>query len=144
MQEEKGGTPIRDPTREWVEDIMLDWGLEDIKPNKGNFTWSNKQLGPRHITTRLDRFLVHNSFLDFGLRATSKILPHYVSDHKPILLDLSQERNLGPIPFCFSLLWIQQEGFQDIVSQSWNMPIQGYPFYVMEEKLRILKRSLKN
>jgi hypothetical protein len=38
MQEEKGGTPIRDPTREWVEDTMLDWGLEDIKPNKGNFT----------------------------------------------------------------------------------------------------------
>lgn len=50
----KGGTPVRDPTREWVEDIMLDWGLEDIKPNKGNFTWSNKWLGSGHITTRLD------------------------------------------------------------------------------------------
>ena len=82
---------VKDPAIEWVEDIMLDWGLEDIKPSKGKYIWYNKRFGPRHIATCLDRFLVQNSFLDFGLKATSKILPHYVSDHKPILLDLSLE-----------------------------------------------------
>ena len=95
---------------------MLDWGLEDIKPSKGKYTWSNKILGSGYIAAHLDRFLVQNSFLDFGLKATSKILPHYVSYHKPIPLDLSLERKLGPIPFRFSPIWIQQEGFQDIVS----------------------------
>ena len=32
VQEKKGGSIVRDPTREWVEDITLDWYMEDIKP----------------------------------------------------------------------------------------------------------------
>ena len=141
--ENKRGTLVRDPAREWVEDIMLAWGLEHINPSKWKYTSSNKRLGSGHIAGHLDRFIVQNSFLDFFLKATSKILPHYVSDHKPIHLDLSLERNLGPIPFLFYLIWIQQEGFQDIVSQAWILHVRGSPFYMMEEKLRILKRSLK-
>ena len=38
LWEKKGGYPVRDPAREWVEDIMLDWELEDIKPTSGKFT----------------------------------------------------------------------------------------------------------
>ena len=29
--EKKGGTLVRDPSREWVEDIILGWDLLDIK-----------------------------------------------------------------------------------------------------------------
>ena len=36
--EKKGGTPVRDPAREWVKDIILGWDLIDINPVKGNFT----------------------------------------------------------------------------------------------------------
>ena len=84
--EKKGGTLVRDPSREWVEDIILGWDLLDIKPAKGIFTWTNKRNGPGHVAARLDRFLVHSTFLDFGLLASSKILPHCISDHKPVLL----------------------------------------------------------
>ena len=98
-KEKKGGSLVRDPAREWVEDLMLGWELEDIKPTSGKFTWSNKRVGPNHIAARLDRFLVQSSFLTCGLMATSKILPNYTSDHKPILLELSLDGNLGPIPF---------------------------------------------
>jgi hypothetical protein len=133
--EKKGGSPVRDPAREWVEDLILDWDLEDIKPAKGKYTWTNKRLGLGHIAACLDRFLVQSTFLTLGLVATSKILPNYVSDHKPILLDLSSEKNLGPIPFRFSPIWIHQEGFQEIVSTAWSEQVQGSPFYVWEEKL---------
>ena len=64
-----------------------------------------------HIAAQLDRFLVQSSFLTFGLMASYKSLPNYTSDHKPILLDFSFEKNLGPIPFRFSSIWISQEGF---------------------------------
>ena len=104
--EKKGGLLVRDPSREWVEDIILGWDLLDIKPAKGIFTWTNKRIGPGHVAARLDRFLVHSNFLSLGLLATSKILPHSTSDHKPILLDLSPDQNLGPIPFRFSSLWL--------------------------------------
>jgi hypothetical protein len=36
--EKKGGTIVRDPIREWVEDTILDWELEDIKPSRGKYT----------------------------------------------------------------------------------------------------------
>lgn len=143
LDEKKGGSIVRDPAREWVEDIMLGWDLEDIKPSSGKFTWSNKRIAPNHIAARLDRFLVHTSFLTCGLMASSKILPNLTSDHKPILLELSLDNNFGPIPFRFSPLWIQQEGFQEVVSESWKKPVLGSPFFVWEEKIRVLKRNLK-
>ena len=142
--EKKGGSIVRDPSREWVEDIILGWDLIDIKPSRGIFTWTNKSLGLGHIASRLDRFLVHSSFLSLGLHASSKIIPNCVSDHKPILLDLSLEEKLGPIPFRFSPLWIQQEGFYHLVSSSWNQKITGNPSFTWEEKLRRLKHELKN
>eukprot|EP00253_Pinus_taeda_P024211 PITA_24211 len=76
--------------------------------------------------------------------ATSKILPNYTSDHKPILLELSLDGNLEPIPFRFISLWIHQEGFQEVVSEAWNRKVhEGSPFFVWEEKMRRLKRELK-
>ena len=36
--EKKGGSPIRDQSREWLEDIFLGWDLIDIKPSIGKFT----------------------------------------------------------------------------------------------------------
>jgi hypothetical protein len=46
LGEKKGGSIVRDPCREWAEDIILDWDLEDIKPPRGKYTWSNKRTGP--------------------------------------------------------------------------------------------------
>lgn len=56
--EKRGGTVVRDPAREWVEELIQDWDLMDVKPSKGNFTWTNKRTRPGHIAARLDRFLI--------------------------------------------------------------------------------------
>ena len=144
MEEKKGGSIVRDPDREWVEDIMLDWDLEDIKPSRGNFTWTNKRVGLGHIASQLDSFLVQISFLLLGLIFLSKILLHIVSYHKPILLELSQDKNLGPIPFKFSPSWLHYEGFHDLVAKVWNEKDYGSPFFVWEENLRKLKKVLKD
>jgi hypothetical protein len=143
MSEKKGGMLIRDPAREWVEDLILDWDMEDIKPSKGRFTWTNKRIGPGHIAAHLDRFLVQSSFLTLGLFASSKILPAYTFDHKPISLTLSSGENLGPISFWFSPLWTSIDGFMEMVAESRNKNVFGSPFYVWEEKLRRLKGYLK-
>jgi hypothetical protein len=64
--EKKGSSPVRDPAREWVEDLTIDWDLEDVKRDRGKYTWSNKRVGSGHIATQLDIFLVQSSFLTFG------------------------------------------------------------------------------
>ena len=44
-EECRGGTKIRDPFGERLEDLISFWGLTDIKPKNGNFTWNNKKNG---------------------------------------------------------------------------------------------------
>jgi hypothetical protein len=107
---------VRDPAREWVEDLISNWDLEDIKPTKGKYMWTSKRIGPGHIAARLDRFLVQSSFLILGLTPTSLILPHNVLDHKPILLEISCDKNHGPIPFRFSPTWPQDKDFLKLVT----------------------------
>jgi hypothetical protein len=53
------------------------------------------------------------------------------------------EENLGPIPFRFSPLWADREGFMDTVSKSWSIFVNGSPNYVWEHKLKATKTALK-
>ena len=80
-KEKRGGSIVRDPLRENVEDIMRDWDLEDVKPAQGLYTWTNRRTGPGHIAARLDRFLVQQSFFVLGFRSDSSILAFIISDH---------------------------------------------------------------
>jgi len=105
--------------------------------------WTNRRIYPGHIAARLDRFLVQSSLLLLGLIEKAKILPYSVSDHKPIRLEINKDQVRGPIPFRFSLIWIQDKDFLDLVSKTWANIVQGSAFYVSEEKIRRLKKSLK-
>ena len=96
---------VKDPIKKIVDEIILDWDLMDIKPSTGKYTWNNKRIGPRHIAARLDRFLIQDTFLLLRLNLSSKILPFGGSDHKPILLEMVNGKNLGPIPFRFNPMW---------------------------------------
>ena len=44
--EKRGGSIVRDPTREWVDDLMQDRDLLDIKPSNGKYTWSKQKSRP--------------------------------------------------------------------------------------------------
>jgi hypothetical protein len=127
-----------------VEDLISAWDLIDIKPVKGLYTWTNKRVGPGHIAARLDRFLVQSSFLTLGLIASSEILPHSISDHKPVRLEFKTDQGQGPIPFRFNPSWIQDKDFLRLVSSVWTSKVKGSAFYVWEEKLRRLKTALKS
>ena len=96
LEEKKGGSKVRDPFGERLEDIMTSRRLVDIKQKKGKYTWSNKRTGLGHIAARLDRILVSSSFLDKPLMSVSRLLVSAASDHKPILFSLEPIDNLGP------------------------------------------------
>ena len=113
--ERKGGVKVRDPFGERLEDLASQWGLTDIKPKNGVFTWSNKRIGPGHIATRLDRVLVSTHLLRNLPFPESKLLCSAVSDHKPLCLFFPPVENLGPLPFRFNHLCLESEGVQDII-----------------------------
>ena len=54
QDEKRGGSLVRDPIRETVDEIILECDLMDVKPSTGKYTWNNKRIGPGHIAARLD------------------------------------------------------------------------------------------
>ena len=143
VKEKRGGISSRDPLLPMVEELSQTWDMMDFNPARGIYTWSNNRTGLEHISARLDRFLVQSSIMMNNKIITTKILPKLTSDHKPIQLLLEEEEDLGPIPFRFSPLWIEREGFLDTVKKAWSKPISGSTSYVWEQKLKETKYALK-
>eukprot|EP00253_Pinus_taeda_P020773 PITA_20773 len=73
----------------------------------------------------------------------TKILPKITSDHKPILIFLKKEEDLGPLPFRFSPLWAGKDGFLETVQAAWRIEVYGSPSFVWEQKLKNVKATLK-
>ena len=143
-KEKAGGVYGRDPMLNWVDKFILSWVLIDYKPKRGRFTWSNNIIGATNISARLDHFLVHSSLLADKTIISSSILPKISSDHKPILLQIEDEEDLGPIPFRFSPLWKDRDGFMSIVTIAWDLLVVGSPNFVWERKLKNIKVALKD
>ena len=127
-----------------VEELIQQWDLLDFKTKKGFYTWTNNRLGTEHISTRLDIFLLENMLLLEKKLISPKILPWFSSDHKPILLQLEEEENLGPIPSRFNPLWIEKDDFMETIMSAWSSPISRSPSYVWEQKLKATKIALKD
>ena len=87
-------------------------------------------MGPRRISAILDRFMIQRSFLLLGVNASSKILPFGGLDHKPIILEIKNEQNLGPIPLCFSPLWDKHKDFMGLLAETWYVPVSGSTSYM--------------
>lgn len=125
--EKREGSVVRDPTREWAEDLLQDWDLLDIKPSSSKFSWSNKRVGLGHIAASLDRFFIQISFLLLGLEPRMHILASSVSDHKPVKLELLAHLDLGPIPFRFNPLWVKDPLFMQTVKECWSSLSKVHP-----------------
>ena len=142
-KEKCGGNWDKDPFLELVDSLIQSSDLLDIKPKKGRFTWTNNRVGTARISARLDRFLAQSMLLD-DFVLTSTIFPKVTTDHHPIGLCLEKEENLGPILFRFNPIWVEREGFGELISHVWSQFIVGSPSYVWEQKLKLTKIALKS
>eukprot|EP00253_Pinus_taeda_P017122 PITA_17122 len=143
-KEKKGGIQSRDPFIDTVGNLILRWDLVDFKPMKGKYTWTNNRTGENHISARLDRFLMRSSLMMDNRIVFTKILPKLTSDHKPILLCLKEEEDLGPLPFRFNPLWAGKDWLLEIVQAAWMTEVIGSPSFVWEQKLKNTKKALKD
>ena len=119
-----------------MEDLMAELDLMEPPLKNGKYTWSNKRTSPRHIITRLDMFMISLPFLQKDLLLTSRSIPSKTSYHKLISLQLSTSEKLGPIPFRFNPLWLNDAKALEITQIAWNSNITGSPSYIWEDKLR--------
>nr|GEY59785.1 nucleotide-binding alpha-beta plait domain-containing protein [Tanacetum cinerariifolium] len=92
-------------------------GLEEVPLGGSAYTWCHKSATKM---SKLDRFLVSENLLIMRLNITAITLERYISDHRPILLREAMF-DYGPIPFLFYRYWLEVDGFNKLVRDSWSV-----------------------
>ncbi|XP_058756625.1 uncharacterized protein LOC131629842 [Vicia villosa] len=113
-------------------------------PTVGNFlTWSNGRKGRNLTEKRLDRAICNTDFLDACCTLVCSTLPRFKSDHFPILLTFEVDKISFKSQFKFLRMWSSHNDCINIIQSSWNVNVTGCPMFILDRKLRILKKNLK-
>lgn len=96
LEDNYGGVRRLEPEGYILREIEEDHRLIDLKPQNGNFTWTNRRYGVQHIACHLDHFLVHENIYLTRLSLDSNILLIYGSDHWPLCLEIYVANRILP------------------------------------------------
>lgn len=115
-QAERFGSVFNQRQADYFNEFILDVDLVDIPLGGYSFTWTDKLASKM---SKLDRFLVSESFLDVFHEIAAVILEKFLPDHRPILLK-EKVTDYGPTPFRFFNSWLDMEGFNELVAETWQ------------------------
>lgn len=93
--------------------------------------------------SKLDRYLVSDSFLDSFPHATGIILEKGTPDYRPILLK-EYVVDFGPTPFRFFNSWLEMDGFHKLVVDTWTNDgiVEANGLISFKKKLQYLKGAI--
>ena len=107
----------------------------------GDFMWSSSGHDP--LASRLDHFLVSADWEEFFVDMIQKRMSTLLSDHFPICLETSVSVR-GKSPFRFENMWLEFEGFADLIKEWWGeVQVQGFASFIVAKKLQYIKEKLK-
>lgn len=99
--EKLGGSSIWDSSKDFFNTRILDSDLEDLSFKGCQFTSSNKRCEGDFISSKLDRVLVNEKWLEAHPNSFTTFLPSGVSDHSPTLMNLDPNLPSSKKPFKF-------------------------------------------
>ncbi|CAL0325442.1 unnamed protein product [Lupinus luteus] len=142
-QDERRGISSRLNFSECAEfaQFIEDMELFDLPLIGTKFTWF---LSNGSAMSRLDRFLVNDNWLLRWGHLVQLGLKRTFSDHCPILLK-NDVPDWGPSPFRTNNCWFSDSEFGKFVEEEWNnLVVSSRSSFVLKEKLKCLKMSLKS
>nr|GFC06021.1 RNA-directed DNA polymerase, eukaryota [Tanacetum cinerariifolium] len=94
--------------------------------------------------SKLDRFLVSDGFLSLFPHTSAVCLDRHLSDHRPILLR-EFNTDYGATPFRLFHSWFDFQGFDDMITQTWNsISLNDSNAMVrLKKKLQALKKVIR-
>ncbi|XP_071687533.1 uncharacterized protein [Rutidosis leptorrhynchoides] len=110
-------------------------------------------LGGRNFTrvsddgtkfSKIDCFLVNQSFVNLWKDLTAIALDRQHSDHCPIVLK-DEDRNFGPKPFKIFDAWLDDEEIESVIRDAWVLPVENNARKdcVFRNKLKNVKNALR-
>lgn len=90
------------------------------------FTWCNNRDGHERIWQRVDKVMFNWRFKDVPNYNVSH-LTCICSDHTPLWFQFQVDNIKKPCGFIFQTMWADHPYFIQLVSDSWETPVQGSP-----------------
>lgn len=109
-----------DPISEQMNMLIDSYRLVDIPMNKKVPTWHNRRTGEATLGRRLDRFLVHEDLIPLFPLYRQWVSSSGLSDHLPILLQVSEATSKPRPPFKFFAGFLQDLDFINVVTDYWR------------------------
>ena len=92
--------------------LVMFMAVEEVRSIGRKYTWIRPNGS---VMSKLDRFFISDNWLTLWPDTTQFVLDRDFSDHCPILLR-SKSVDWGPKPFKVMDWWLQDKGFQEIVT----------------------------
>ncbi|XP_058765189.1 uncharacterized protein LOC131638637 [Vicia villosa] len=140
-QDRMGGRMVSEAEYKDLHEMLTHTGLSEMHSSGDHFTWSNKHAS-EPIYSRIDRMLGNTAWFQSTSDKILKCLPPNVSDHALLCFMNNTKRKCKSRRFKFYNCITDLVGFQDVVKQSWNVPILGTAMYILWNKLQRLKPVL--
>nr|GEU62933.1 RNA-directed DNA polymerase, eukaryota, reverse transcriptase zinc-binding domain protein [Tanacetum cinerariifolium] len=115
----------------------------DVNATGLHFTWNEKPHGEDGILKKIDRVMSNIKFLDEFPGSYAIFQPYRISDHSPSVLKIPTVSKPKPKPFKFFNFLIHKEGFHNVVSNSWNLNVNGCAMFKLVKKLKGLKSPFR-
>jgi hypothetical protein len=104
------------------------------------FTWYR---GDGVSMSRLDGLLLSEKWSSVWPNCIQVAHQRGLSDHVPLMLHVDEE-NWGPCPLRMLKCWSDFPGYANFVRDQWNyFQVEGWGGYVLRQKLKLIKNSLK-
>ncbi|XP_077242463.1 uncharacterized protein LOC143882975 [Tasmannia lanceolata] len=142
-QEERYGYPPNIAQMEEFNSCLTNSALTDLRSVGLNLTWNNKgKLGNLKMA-KLDRSLVNEEWLHSYPNSFTEFIAPGISGHNPFIVSCSNHQSLGPRPFKFMDMWLDDQSLYPIVERAWNLKVKGNPMYSFVQKLKMVKNHIK-
>ncbi|XP_076881681.1 uncharacterized protein LOC143529882 [Bidens hawaiensis] len=118
--------------------FIFNANLSEFYMKGGKFTFS---VGNK--CSKLDRVLVCHEFFNRWPEACFKVLPKFLSDHRPIVLS-SKFSNFGPKPFRFFNSWLERKSIDEVVKKAcFQFQAGGLPDLKLSLKLKSVRDKIR-
>nr|GEW11614.1 hypothetical protein [Tanacetum cinerariifolium] len=125
------------------KDCVANIEVMDINSWGIHYTWTLKPKGCGGVLKKLDRIMGNIEFCDVFQGAYAVFQPYLISDHSPAVLKIPSLMSNKPKPFKFSNFITFKDNFLDVVSNSWNVSMDGHDMFKVVFKLKALKKPLR-
>jgi len=120
IRDKYGGTQVHHRNTANLRMFVNNLALIDLGFSGPAFTWSNNQRAHSHVRERLDRAFSNADWNIIYPNASVNHLPHFSSDHCPILINLLPPDVRRRRHFMFENHWVDHPQYHSVFQEPWR------------------------